>query len=54
MQKDNSDAVGNNDGASFGHVVAGIVDDIDVDTVPQSHYCLHLAHWVADLRLHLR
>ena len=41
MQKDNSDAVGNNDGASFGHVVAGIVDDIDVDIVHRSHYYLH-------------
>ena len=41
MQKDNSDAVGNNDGANFGHVVAGIVDDIGVDIVHRSHYYLH-------------
>ena len=51
---DSFGVVDNNDGANSDRVVDGIVDDIDVDTVPQSHYCLHLAHWVADLRLHLR
>ena len=41
MQKDSSDAVDNNDGANFGFVVAGIVDDIGVDIVHQSHYYFH-------------